>query len=237
MKKLNAKNKAVLLIGDSHLPYEHKDYLVFCQHVSDYFECDLHIHMGDYEDGHAISFHPTDEELLSAGDELEEVILRTESWYKAFPNLRIISSNHGDLIYRRMKHHGLPLTYIKPISEIYNTPTWQWHEDIMLSTKQGDVYLTHGKSSVYNKLAREVGCSAAQGHFHGKLEITWANSVFHERFNMFVGCGVDRESLAFAYGKNNIPHPMLGCGVIDREGNPHTIRMRVNKRGRWIKSI
>ena len=237
MQRLNAKNKAVLLIGDSHLPYEHIDYLDFCQYVSNYFSCKLHIHMGDFEDHHAISFHDSESELLSAGDELISVIEKAHYWYKAFPKLKIIDSNHGSLVYRRLKKAGIPIAHIRPLKEIYETPRWTWYGDLMLSTKQGDVYLTHGKTSVYNKLAREIGCSAAQGHFHGKLEITWANSVFHERFDMFVGCGIDIKSLAFAYGKNNIPQPMLGCGVIDDEGNPHIVRMRLNKKGRWIGEL
>lgn len=234
MQKLNAKGKAVLLIGDSHLPYEHIDYLDFCQFVSEYFGCKLHVHMGDYEDHHAISFHESDSELFSAGDELEEVIRRTQFWYETFPKMKIIDSNHGSLVFRRAKKHGIPLHHFKTLQEVYKTPKWSWFDTIMLSTKQGEVYLCHGKSSIYNKLAREIGCSAAQGHFHGKLEVTWANSVLIERFNMFVGCGVDRVSLAFAYGKNHIPNPMLGCGVIDEEGNPHVVRMRLNKRGRWL---
>jgi hypothetical protein len=136
-----------------------------------------------------------------------------------------------------MKFHGLPISYIRPLAELYETPTWKWYEDIKLRTKQGDVYLCHGKSGAYNKLAREVGCSAIQGHFHGKFEITWCNSVHTERFNMFVGCGINRKSLAFAYGKNNIPQPILGCAVIDEEGNPILIKMRLNKSGRWDGKI
>lgn len=234
MQRLNAKNKSVLLIGDSHLPYEHTDYLDFCKYVSDYFSCKLHIHMGDYEDHHAISFHDSDQELLSAGDELEKVIEKTAYWYEAFPKLVTISSNHGSLVFRKMKKHGVPVAFIKPLKDIYKTPKWKWFDNVILSTKQGDVYLTHGKSAIYNKLSREIGCSAAQGHYHGKHEITWCNSVFHQKFNMFVGCGIDIKSLAFAYGKNNIPQPMLGCGVIDEEGNPHICRMRLNAKGRWI---
>jgi len=227
----------VLLIGDSHLPYNHCDYLEFVKAVSAFYSCSLHIHMGDYEDNHAISFHDSDAGLLSAGDELEIVIERTKLWYEAFPNMKIVDSNHGSLIFRRMKSHGLPISYIKPLSEIYNAPDWRWYEDILLRTNQGDVYLCHGKSAGYNKLAREVGCSAVQGHFHGKLEVTWCNSVFTERFNMFVGCGISRTSMAFAYGKNNIPQPMLGCGVIDEAGNPIIVKMRLNKKGRWDKKI
>lgn len=237
MKTINAKNKSVLLIGDSHLPYEHSDYLEFIKAVSKYYNCRIHIHMGDFEDKHAISFHKSDSDLFSAGHELEMVIEKTKEWFKAFPRLKMLDSNHGSLVFRRAKSDGIPLKYYKELKDVYETPTWSWHEEILLSTNQGDVYLCHGKSGTYNKLAREVGCSAVQGHFHGKFEITWANSVFKERFNMFVGCGINRESLAFAYGKNNMPQPILGCGVIDEEGNPIIIKMRLNKKGRWNGKI
>ncbi len=237
MKQVNAKNKAVLLIGDSHLPYEHIDYLDFVKAVSEKYSCKVHIHMGDYEDNHAISFHKSDHELFSAGDELESVILKTEEWNKAFPKLLMLDSNHGSLVFRRLKHDGIPLTYLKPLKEIYNTPKWTWYEDILLKTALGDVYLCHGKSGMYNKLAKEIGCSAAQGHFHGKFEITWSNSVFHQRFNMFVGCGINRKSMAFAYGKNNIPQPMLGCGVILENGMPLLVKMTLNAKGRWTKKL
>ena len=51
---------------------------------------------------------------------------------------------------------------------------------------------------------------------------------------MFVGCGVNWKSLAFAYGKNNIPKVILGCGAVDEEGLPHIYKMKLNGRGRWV---
>ena len=237
LNTLNAVNKNVLLIGDSHLPYEHHDYLKFLKAVSKKMNCSIFIHMGDYEDHHAISFHDSDQDLLSAGDELELVIERTKYWNKAFPKLRILESNHGSLVYRRMKHHGIPISFIRPLKEIYNTPHWTYHEHIFLKTKLGPVYLCHGKAAPYNKLAKEMGCSAAQGHYHGKLEITWCNAVNNNRFNMFVGCGVNRASLAFAYGKNHIPQPLLGCAVIDKNGIPHLFKMNLDDKNRWDRKL
>lgn len=235
MKKIRATGKSVLLIGDTHLPYEHPDYLEFIKDVSKKFNCKIHIHMGDYEDHHAISFHDSDCELLSAGDELKKVIHKTEDWYKAFPKMITIDSNHGSLVLRRLKKHGVPISHLKPLKEIYKTKTWTWVDEIILKTKIGDVFLCHGRATSYQKLAREIGCSAAQGHYHGKLEVTWCNSVFNERFNMFVGCGIDFKSMAFAYGKINIVQPILGCGVIDEKGYPYIIKMPLNKKGRYEK--
>lgn len=230
---IDAKGKAVLLIGDSHLPYEHKDYRKFCHEVKKRYKCEIDIHVGDYEDQHAISFHDSDAELFSAGHELERVIEKTELWKKSFPKMITLDSNHGSLVIRRMKRHGVPIAHLKSLKEIYNTPKWQWVNDIFIETKIGRVYGTHGKSSAYNKLAREVGCHAFQGHHHGKCEVTWANSVFNQRFNMFVGCGVDRDSLAMAYGRNNIPQPILACGVLSKHGYPRNILMNLTKTGEW----
>ncbi len=237
IKKVNAKGKAVLLIGDSHLPYEHPDYLAFCKAVSKKHRCKIHIHMGDFEDQHAISFHDSDVDLFSAGQELEEVIYRTESWYKAFPKLKTLHSNHGSLVIRNFKKHGIPMKHLKSLGEIYSTPKWTWYENILLATNLGNVYLAHGEAAPYQKLAKEQGCSAVQGHYHGKFEVTWSTVKCNERFNMFTGCGIDRESMAFAYGKTNIPQPALGCGAIDEKGIPHIEKMILNTKGRWTGEI
>lgn len=233
LREINAKGKSVLLIGDTHLPYEHQDYRKFCLAVKERFGCELVIHMGDYEDNHAISFHDSDCELFSAGYELQKVIAKTKGWYETFPNMITLDSNHGSLVIRRMKKHGIPIAHLKTLGEIYETPDWQWVDDLFLKTDIGRVYLTHGKTGTYNKLAREIGCHAIQGHFHGKCEVTWANSVFNQRYNMFTGCGVDRGSLAMAYGKNNIPQPILACGVLSKHGYPRNILMNLNAKGRW----
>lgn len=236
-KVINAKGKAVLIIGDTHIPYEHKDYLRFCKAVKNKYNCSIYVHVGDEVDNHAISFHASDCDLPSAGPELEKSKIRLGGWEEEFPGMDILDSNHGSLAVRRFKFHGIPLSYLKPLQEVYETPTWSWYEDILILTKAGYVYGCHGKSSSETKLADKVGCSAFQGHFHGKLGYKWEVSSLRDRFNMFVGCGIDRESLAFAYGKNHLPKPALGCGVIDKEGMPHTVKMNLNSKGRWDGKI
>ena len=97
--------------------------------------------------------------------------------------------------------------------------------------------MCHGKSSAYGKLAREMMCSAVQGHFHGKAEITWHKSAMGSRFNMFVGCLVDEDSMAMAYAKNNIPKPILSVGYVDENGNPLIIKMNLLSNGDWDGKI
>lgn len=238
MKCLDAKGRRVLIISDTHLPYHHPDTFKFLRTIrrSHMSSKDLVIHIGDELDKHALSFHDSDPDLDSAGPELEKSIkyLHVKNGlYETFPEMYLCESNHGSLVYRKAKHNGIPRRYIRPYHEVLKTPTWKWNEDYLLDTKLGPVYVCHGKSSVYGKLAMSEGCSAIQGHFHGKFEITWHRSALCQRFNMFVGCLIDYEAMAFHYGRNNLPKPILGVGLLSMEGVPHLIKMHLNSKGRW----
>lgn len=236
-KVINARNKPVVIIGDSHIPYHHVDYLDFIKAVKAKFKNPIMLHSGDEVDNHSISFHPSDQDLFSAGHELDAAIEQLKPWVKAFPNLILLESNHGSLAFRKAKVNGTPLKYYKTLNEVYGAPKWKWYHDILLRTKIGDVYGCHGKASGYGALAKEQGCSSFQGHYHGKLEITWHQRVGHKRFNMFVGCGINWKSMAFHYGKNNLPKPILGCAALTKDGFPKLYKMTVDKHSRWNGKI
>jgi len=232
--EIKANGKETLLISDTHIPYSHIDYIKFLTAVKKKYKPKIIIHGGDEVDGHAISFHDSQSELLSAGDELDKAIIEIhEGLHRLFPTMFLLESNHGSLIFRRLSAHGIPIRHLKPLHELYETPLWTWHHDIILKTNMGDTYICHGKTSAYGKLCKEMGCNAIQFHFHGKSEITFHRSVMTSRYNMYCGCLVDEESLAMAYGKNNIPKPILSVGRIDKTGMPHLIRMNLNSEGRW----
>ena len=67
-------NKRVLIISDQHIPYHHKDLFIFLKALKKKYKPDKVINMGDELDKHSLSFHPSNEELYSAGDELEKGI-------------------------------------------------------------------------------------------------------------------------------------------------------------------
>lgn len=233
MKTINCIGKSVLLISDQHAPYHHKDTIKFLKAIKKKYRPDIVINLGDELDYHSISFHSSDQELFSASHELEQGLNYIEQLERLWPIQYICSSNHGSLMFRRAKSEGIPITLLKTYQEIYNTPAWEWHEDYILKTKLGPVYVCHGKTGTYGKMCKEAGMSAVQGHFHGKFEITWHHSETFQRFNMFAGCLIDRDSLAFAYGKNHIPKPILGLGMISKHGYPRMIKMNLNSKGRW----
>lgn len=231
--KINAFNKSVLIIPDTHIPYSHPDYIKFLKYLKEKYAPDIAIHLGDELDYHAISFHDSDSSLLSADMELDNAIIELhEGLHRLFPKLYLLESNHGSLVYRKMKSNGLPIRVLKPLHELYETPLWTWHHDILLLTNHGPVYFCHGKSSTYGKLAKEMGCSAVQGHYHGKFEITWHRTATGSRFNAFAGCLVDEDSMAMAYARNNLPKPVLGAMFIDGNGIPRLLKMKLNNEGR-----
>lgn len=248
MKRIDAQGRRVLIIPDTHIPYHHVDAWRFLGAVKDkYLDHDKKgrllsqvIHLGDELDKHAISFHDSDSELFSAGHELEvskEEIHKKGGLYELFPDLNILESNHGSLVYRRAKHHGIPLEYFKSYEDVLETPGWSWHEDIVLETRVGPIYLCHGKTANYGKLCKEEGMSAIQGHFHGKFEVTWHKTKLSERFNCFAGCLINRDSMAFHYGKNHLPKAILGCVLISSSGYPRLIKMTLDDKGRWNKKL
>ncbi|MEE4244541.1 MAG: metallophosphoesterase [Kangiellaceae bacterium] len=236
--KINAIGKTVLVIPDTHIPYSHPDYIRFLASIKRFYKPDIVIHLGDELDYHAISFHDSDSSLLAADDELDKAIIELqEGLHKLFPKLYLLESNHGSLVYRKMKANGLPIRVLKPLAELYETPKWSWHHDILLITKQSPVYMCHGKAAAYGKLAKEMGCSAIQGHYHGKFEITWHRTAMGSRFNAFAGCLVDEDSMAMAYARNNLPKPVLGAMLIDKAGLPYLLKMKLDTKGRWNEKI
>jgi len=235
---INCINKSVLIISDTHIPYSHKDYILFLKAVKKKYKPDVITHIGDELDYHSISFHDSDSSLLSADMELEKSIVELqEGLHKLFPKMHILTSNHGSLVYRRLRHHGVPVSMLKTLQELYETPRWSWYDDLILKTKAGDVYLCHGKSSAYGRLCKEQMCSAVQGHFHTKFEVTWHRSSRGDRFNAFIGCLVDDESMAFAYARNNLPKAILGVMVIDKNGMPILIKLETDDKNNWTGKI
>jgi len=237
MKRINAVNKSVLIIPDTHEPYTHKDAYLFLKEIKKKLRPDIIIHLGDEVDGHSLSFHDSIAELDSGSVELQKAKLGLDELEGIFPKISILTSNHGSLIYRRLKSHGISMEYIKPLKVLYDKPKWNWYDEIVLSTALGEVYFCHGKTGAYGKLAKEMGMSAVQGHFHGKQEITWHLSATKERFNMFCGCLIDRDSMAFEYGKNHLPKPLLGCAYISKHGYPNLVKMNLKNNDRWDKKL
>lgn len=209
----------VLVIGDTHIPFVHPDYLDFCVSVRDEYECEVIVHIGDEVDNHAISYHESDPDGFSAGHEMDMAIKELGFWYRAFPEVTVIVGNHGALPFRKAYTAGLPRKFIRSYEEIWEAPAgWKW---TLSATGNGVMYEhglgSSGKNAALNR-ALDNRCSSVIGHVHSYGGVQWSQNNDGAIFGMNVGCGVDISAYAMAYGKHYPRKPTLGCGVVLRGG-------------------
>lgn len=231
------KSKRLLVISDMHQPYSHPDSLAFLTALKNKHKFDTVICIGDEVDNHAISFHDSDPDLPNAGAELEKAIEKLKPLYKLFPNVTVVESNHGSLVYRKALANGLPKAVFKSYNEILKAPIgWTWEFDTRVMTDLGPIYFCHGKSGAAGRLASSYGCSTIQGHYHEKAQITYISTPERLMFDAHTGCLADDKSLALGYNKINPKRPIVSI-IIVINGIPHLIPMVLNAKGRWIGKL
>ena len=121
MGKLSKDN--VLIISDTHLPFERADYLDFCLDIQKRCHCGKVVHIGDLVDNHAISYHEHDPNGRSPIDEMIEADNHLKDWFKAFPKLHLCIGNHDSMVDRKGRTVGLPKRAFKPFRKIWNLPS------------------------------------------------------------------------------------------------------------------
>lgn len=238
MSKKVEKFSSILVISDMHIPFQHEDTVEFLAEIKRQYEPDKVVCIGDEVDNHAMSFHDSDPDLLSAGDELETAIEQLQPLYKMFPEMDLVDSNHGSMHYRKGKHHGIPRKYLKSYREVLEAPEgWEWHMDLKLTCSDGQlVYFHHGLKKNGLQVAQQMGMNFVQGHFHNDFCINYTSTPQKLLWNMTVGCLIDDDALAFEYNKNTLGRPIIGCGII-LDGQPMLIPMILDNKGRWIGEL
>lgn len=229
--------KSLLVISDMHWPYAHPDTVAFLKAVKAKYKPDTVVCIGDEIDAHDMSFHDSDPDLDSAGVELEKAIKGLQPVYKLFPNVTVVESNHGSMVFRKALVGKIPKKAIKPYNDILDAPKgWKWVFDVIIQTPLGPVYLCHGKSGSAGKLASQYGMSSIQGHFHEKAQITYISTPEKLMFDAHTGCLADDKSLALGYNKVNPKRPIVSLIVVIN-GVPHIVPMVLKKGGRWVGSL
>ncbi len=199
----------VLAIGDLHNPFCLKKYLRFCKDVDRKEKCNKVVFIGDIIDNHFSSYHETDPDGFSAGQELERAIHCTQRWYKAFPEATVVIGNHDRMAYRKAFSAGVSKYWIKEYNDVLGTPGWDWVESIEID----GVKYCHGEGKKAIQRAKADMKSVVQGHYHTEAYVQWAVGDNFKVFGMQVGCGIDHKSYAMAYGKHG-PKPAIGLGVV-----------------------
>lgn len=209
-------NSRILFISDMHIPYHHRNTIPFLRMLKERYNPTRVICLGDEVDKHGLSFWSKDPDLMSAGDELRAALPVIAELHEMFPVMDILDSNHGSLIWRKAKEHGIPRHYIKSYNDVLGVGDgWRWHEDLVIKLPDGqDVYVHHGKSSEAIKTSQAMSMSHVCGHYHNSFGVKyWANpqGLF---WAMNSGCLIDDTSLAFAYNNVNLHRPIIGTSLL-----------------------
>jgi len=203
----------VLVIGDLHLPFARIGYLNFCKEIYKKYNCNKVVFIGDIIDNHYSSFHETDPDGHSAAEELRLAKLAVAKFYEAFPVAKVCCGNHDNIPIRKAFNGGVSSTWIKSISEVLNTPNWEYSDEFVID----NVLYTHG---IGRKAALRMQAdliSVVQGHYHSEGYIQYSVGRNYKLFAMQVGCGINDKSYAMAYGKHfNKMH--INCGVVLENG-------------------
>jgi len=210
-----AAGEVVGIVGDLHAPFIHKRYLDF---IKETFARKgvTRIHFaGDIVDNHASSFHTADPDGMGAGAEKNSAIAQLQDWYEAFPEATVSIGNHDAIPWRKAQEAGLSASVLKEYGDMYESPVgWKWED----STVIDGVLYTHGTGNggihpAYN-LAKKSINSVVIGHAHSAGGVKYITSKFARIFGLDVGCGMDVDAYAFAYGKHFPTRPILGCGIV-----------------------
>lgn len=199
----------VLVIGDLHEPFCLDGYLKFCKDTYAKYNCNRVVFIGDCVDNHFSSYHETDSDGLGGGDELELAIRKLSKWYKAFPVADVTLGNHDIIISRKAQTGSIPTKWIKSYKEVLEVPGWNFVHRLEID---GVAYV-HGIGSKAHIRSVKDMQSTVQGHHHTEAYVQWKVGSNNKIFGCQVGCGIDKDSYAMAYGKW-FPKPAIACAVV-----------------------
>lgn len=203
-------NENVLVIGDLHAPFIKKGYLDFCKQTQERFDCGTVVFIGDLADFHYSSFHPIEPGALGCDTEYEHMLNSLAPWFEAFPVAKITYGNHDLIPFRKGFAGGLSHRMMKSWQDLFNAPKhWEFGESFIID----DVYYHHGTNPALARM-KDSRISVVQGHLHSQQYVQWSQSIVNRLFAMQVGCGIDNDAWAFAYGRLFPKKPILGCGVV-----------------------
>jgi predicted phosphodiesterase len=228
MGRLKLDKHNVLIIGDTHIPYQQEGYLEHCLSVQRDERCGSVVHIGDLVDNLSLSrqqrYNP---DAQSPNDEIELTIKQLKPWFKAFPKVKFTYGTHDKRLSNRATEANVPSIGIKSFRETWQLPRgWVDNlefviDDVLYKHGTGTGINAHRELAIYNRM------SAVQGHSHAFAGIAYVANQRECLFGMNVGTGIDNSKLAFAYGISFKVKPIVSCGVVYNGEDPRLFRMRL----------
>jgi len=199
----------VLIIPDLHAPFIRDGYLEFCKKMQRKWGTTKTYFLGDLLDNHYMSFHDTDPDGYSANEELNKAIAQLAEFYQAFPEANVLMGNHDSIPSRKAFSSGISNRWIKSVAEVLKFSGWTysdvcWHNGIMLC---------HGIGRKASSRMKQDMVSVIQGHYHSESYIRYQVGTDRKTFAMQLGCGIDNNTYAMAYGRW-YPRQHVNLGIL-----------------------
>ena len=214
--------RRALFISDLQIPFEAPGALRFVEAVRRDFKIPKTaiFNVGDEVDAYFGGMWEKDPNAAhTPSSELEAARRRLAKWYAAFPEMKLALSNHGQRWAKKASHAGIPSALMRSYREILQAPPgWQWREHWTIAMTRRKVHLFHGCGysgvNAYRQAALDKGTNVVFGHLHANAGIAHVVTDSKPRWGMNVGCLIDPQAYAFAYGKDSKFKPWLGVGVV-----------------------
>lgn len=214
------KKHRVLVIGDTHLPCMVDGYVDFLRDTYKSWQCDKVVHIGDYVDNVALSFHLKPPHLKDPHREYQLALAQGKALWKAFPSCELLLGNHDVLPYRWAEQVGIPDTMLRKFGEIFELPrTWRVHSRYHQLSIDGVIFQHGDRGKGGSRLAAAANAraeftSVVQGHYHAQAGVEFIANLRSRVFGMQVGCGIDYKHAQMEYGVKFTNKPIVGCGVV-----------------------
>ena len=203
----------ILVIGDLHCPADYTPALQIAKSIFLKENITDVVFLGDVVDFYTVSRFPASpdfpytqrEEFIKAKEHLSK-------WHSAFPAAKVCWGNHSMRIKKKLFGAGVSEIWLQDFKGIFGLQGW----DFKLFHEIGDFVFTHGMNQIAKSRSKDIKKSVVQGHYHSRFNAEFLD----KKWAIQAGCLIDRENMAFEYGKF-LKLPKLGLVVIkDIEGTP-----------------
>lgn len=205
----------VLVIPDTHFPFEKEGILEHCREMQEKYKCSRVVGIGDEVDLCAVSQWEKDPDGFSAGTEAALAQEKMKVWYQVFPEVSVCIGNHTARPFRMAKSNGIPKKFMKSYEDAWEAPKgWKWADH----WEYNGVLYTHGTGLSGADAALRVATRHRQntviGHIHSSAGIQYSASKIDLVWGMQVGGALDDKSYAAFYAKDQLKKSIVGCGVV-----------------------
>lgn len=223
--KEKVRNERILVISDTHYPYEDKRSWDFLELMKYKHNPDRVVHTGDVVDFYNASRFPKDpDHPESFVNEMKKMRKRVRRLGKLFPVMDVTIGNHDQRLMLKCRGSGLPLSMMKPLEELLAAPEgWKFHEEemkLIVESTGERIIFAHNLGVNPFLVAQRRGCSVLTGHQHSKGGV----NAYNNGEAIYFGCNVpnliSNTGAPFSYTKISQIMPVRGC-IIIKSGVPN----------------